>query len=161
YTTRELSTIFKHVSMLLPPPTTSTIDSDAIETTKLTAYNNRQFFHKQQTCALAAANTACNAHASASSSKLLANCLTTMPNYTPITSKLVTINFSKHTTTDLAHIFMLCFAATLKHFNVFETIELIDISSDDLKAIFKLCNHLAHLDCVLTYDKWKCYEGGF
>ncbi|EKM49176.1 uncharacterized protein PHACADRAFT_201934 [Phanerochaete carnosa HHB-10118-sp] len=135
YTTTELRTIVRHVSTL-PPPSTAlpTINWNAVKQAKLAAHDNRQHFQAQRD----QANARQNAHASASSSRPLADCLTAAPTYTPIVPKPVTIDFARYSAADLARIFVPKFAATLKRFNVLETLNCPDVLIDDISAVFKL-----------------------
>ncbi|EKM49228.1 uncharacterized protein PHACADRAFT_107213, partial [Phanerochaete carnosa HHB-10118-sp] len=112
-------------------------------------------------------NQAQAAAAKESGKNTLTNHLTTAPTYTFITLKPVTIDISKHTAVDFAHIFTPKFAATLKRFNVLETLNCPDILTDDISAVFKLCNCLTHLDhtlknvsCVISIEEWNCWDSG-
>ncbi|EKM48339.1 uncharacterized protein PHACADRAFT_202943 [Phanerochaete carnosa HHB-10118-sp] len=164
YTTSELRAVVRHVSTL-PPPSTAlpTIDWDAVEQAKLAAHDDRQHFQAQRDQARARQN----AHASASSSRSLADRLTAAPTYTPIAPKPVTIDFSRYTAADLARIFAPKFAATLKRFNVLESLDCPDVLTDDINAVFKLRDRLAHLDRtlkdvsrVISIEEWNRWDSG-
>ncbi|EKM48640.1 uncharacterized protein PHACADRAFT_202573, partial [Phanerochaete carnosa HHB-10118-sp] len=164
YTTSELRAVVRHVSTL-PPPSTAlpTIDWDAVEQAKLAAHDDRQHFQAQRDQARARQN----AHASASSSRSLADRITAAPTYTPIAPKPVTIDFSRYTAADLARIFAPKFAATLKRFNVLETLDCPDVLTDDINAVFKLRDRLAHLDRtlkdvsrVISVEEWNRWDSG-
>ncbi|EKM51160.1 uncharacterized protein PHACADRAFT_199995 [Phanerochaete carnosa HHB-10118-sp] len=72
-----------------------------------------------------------------------------------------------HATADLARIFAPKFAATLKHFNILETLDCPDVLADDINAVFKLRDRLAHLDCtlkdvssVISIEEWNRWDSG-
>ncbi|EKM49403.1 uncharacterized protein PHACADRAFT_201664 [Phanerochaete carnosa HHB-10118-sp] len=164
YTTTELRAVVRHVSTL-PPPSTAlpTIDWDAVEQAKLAAHDDRQHFQAQRN----QANARRNAHASASSSRPLADRLAAAPTYTPIAPKPITINFSCYSAADLARIFAPKFAATLKRFNVLETLDCPDVLTDNISAAFKLRDRLAHLDRtlkdvsrVISIEEWNRWDSG-
>ncbi|EKM54643.1 uncharacterized protein PHACADRAFT_197073 [Phanerochaete carnosa HHB-10118-sp] len=136
---------------------------DAVEQAKLVAHNDRQHFQAQRDQACARQNT----HASSSSSRSLAERLTAAPTYTPIAPESVTIDFSKYSAADLACIFTLKFAATLKRFNVLETLDCSDVLTDDISAVFKLRDRLAHFDRtlkdvsrVISIEEWNRWDSG-
>ncbi|EKM60292.1 uncharacterized protein PHACADRAFT_189427 [Phanerochaete carnosa HHB-10118-sp] len=108
-----------------------------------------------------------NVHASTSSSRSLADRLIAAPTYTSIALKPVTIDFSRYTAADLACIFAPKFAATLKRFNVLESLNCPDVLTDDINAVFKLRDLLAHLDCtlkdvsrVISIEEWNRWDSG-
>ena len=69
-----------------------------------------------------------------------------LPTYIPIAPKLVLLNFEKLTTADLICIFIPKFAATLKHFDIFETFQFSkEINKNLICNGEKLIEHLTHL----------------
>ncbi|EKM49184.1 uncharacterized protein PHACADRAFT_201922 [Phanerochaete carnosa HHB-10118-sp] len=164
YTTTELCAVVRHVSTLLLPSTAlPTINWDTVEQAKLAAHDDCQHFRAQRD----QANARQNAHASASSSRPLADRLTATPTYTPIAPKPVTINFARYLAADLARIFAPKFAATLKRFNVLETLDCPNVLANDISVVFKLHDRLAHLDCtlkdvsrVISIEEWNHWDSG-
>ncbi|EKM51524.1 uncharacterized protein PHACADRAFT_199037 [Phanerochaete carnosa HHB-10118-sp] len=164
YTTTKLRAVVRHVSTL-PPLSTAlpTIDWDTVEQAKLAAHNDRQHFQVQRNQAHARQNV----HASGFFSHPLADRLTTAPTYTPIAPKPVTIDFAWYSAADLTCIFTPKFAATLKCFNVLETLNCPDVLTDNINTVFKLHDHLAHLDHTLknvshivSIEEWNCWDSG-
>ncbi|EKM49255.1 uncharacterized protein PHACADRAFT_107165, partial [Phanerochaete carnosa HHB-10118-sp] len=146
YTTTKLRAVIQHISTL-PPLSTAlpTINWDTVEQAKLVAHDDRQHFQVQRNQARARQNV----HASGFFSHPLADRLTTALTYMPIAPKPVTIDFAWYSAANLARIFTPKFAATLKRFNVLKTLDCPDILTDDINTVFKLHDHLAHLDHTL------------
>ena len=59
------------------------------------------------------------------------------------------IDFSKFNNSDLARIFAPKISATLKRFDIFETLETLDVAKADFDAVFQLRERLAYLQHAL------------
>lgn len=109
----------------------------------------------------------CNRIFASPSRHTLEQHFTVSPTFEPIVSKPVVINFDKHTLTNLTHIFAPKFTTTLKRFNIFEILGLLNVNTDNVAAIFKLHSRIAHLDRMVkdisdltTQAEWRHWECG-
>lgn len=91
--------------------------------------------------------------------------------YEPIASKSISIDFSKYTPADLAHIFAPKFSSTLKRLEVFETFEFggevedtfgsqIRDLRDLIAKLFSISRGLSDKAAVITHAEWLAWEQG-
>ncbi|EKM51276.1 uncharacterized protein PHACADRAFT_200095 [Phanerochaete carnosa HHB-10118-sp] len=87
--------------------------------------------------------------------------------HTPIAPKLILIDFDKHTPANLVRIFTPKFDGTLKRIDVFETLKLDDLNSDQVRNLRRLIEQLTRIKrcladvCnVVKYEKWRKWELG-
>ncbi|EKM49035.1 uncharacterized protein PHACADRAFT_202096 [Phanerochaete carnosa HHB-10118-sp] len=87
--------------------------------------------------------------------------------HTPIAPKPILIDFNKHTPTDLVCIFTPKFDGMLKHLDVFETLELDDLNSDQVRNLRRLIEQLTRIKhcladfCnIVKYEEWRKWELG-